>query len=399
MKDNGFDTALVIPNLGERLRQEYAPEDIELMRNTIAKGASDSELALFVKQAQRTGLDPFARQIYSIRRKQWDSNTRSFVEQQVIQVSIDGFRLIADRSNEYAGQDGPYWCGPDGNWVEVWLNPEPPTAAKVGVYRHDFTRPLYRVALYKSYVQTNSNGEPLARWKTDPAGMLAKCAEALALRAAFPNDLSGLYTADELSQADKDDGETVNGSFSLPHSAVLTAGGKSQDDFKYALPGAVVTEVPDQPTTPPPAVDPDFVITLEEALAEPSSDGTLYKDMDSGLLANRLRSIKQQLAKSGLAEDVRALYARKRAAIERIQEWKKAGSPNVSAQPGFDLGLAEDPYAVLDKQAETDPHGAFYRLAEKLNWTADQAQGLLAIERGDLDAAYKALRKKVMQSS
>lgn len=177
-------------------------DKIGLMRRTIARGASDDELALFVEQCRRTGLDPFARQIYSVRRKQWNSQSRSYEEAQVIQVSIDGFRLIADRTHKYAGQVGPWWCGADGEWKEVWLSDEPPTAAKVGVLRHDFHQPLFATALFKSYVQTNSHGEPVSRWKTDPAGMLAKCAEALALRRAFPHELSGLYTTEEMGQAD-----------------------------------------------------------------------------------------------------------------------------------------------------------------------------------------------------
>ncbi len=175
---------------------------IDLMRRTIARGASEDELALFIEQVQRTGLDPFARQIYPIRRKQWNSQARAYEESQVIQVSIDGFRLIADRTGKYAGQVGPWWCGADGSWQEVWLAEEAPAAAKLGVLRHDFTQPLYAIAIYKSYVQTNSSKEPVSRWKTDPAGMLAKCAEALALRRAFPQEMSGLYTADEMGQAD-----------------------------------------------------------------------------------------------------------------------------------------------------------------------------------------------------
>src|SRR5574338_285135 len=181
---------------------DFDTEKIELMRRTIARGASDDELALFVEQCMRTGLDPFARQIYSVRRKQWNSQSRSYEEAQVIQVSIDGFRLIADRTHKYAGQVGPWWCGQDGEWKEVWLSDNPPAAAKVGVMRHDFHQPLYAIALYKSYVQTNGQGDPVSRWKTDPAGMLAKCAEALALRRAFPHELSGLYTTEEMGQAD-----------------------------------------------------------------------------------------------------------------------------------------------------------------------------------------------------
>lgn len=180
----------------------FDDDKIELMRRTIARGATEDELALFVEQCMRTGLDPFARQIYSVRRKQWNSQSRSYEEAQVIQVSIDGFRLIADRTHKYAGQVGPWWCGPDGEWKEVWLSDEAPSAAKVGVLRHDFHQPLFAIALFKSYVQTNGHGEPVSRWKTDPAGMLAKCAEALGLRRAFPHELSGLYTTEEMGQAD-----------------------------------------------------------------------------------------------------------------------------------------------------------------------------------------------------
>ena len=199
-------------------------DKIGLLRRTIARGATEDELALFVEQCKRTGLDPFARQIYSVRRKQWNGQSRSYEEAQVIQVSIDGFRLIADRTHKYAGQVGPWWCGPDGEWKEVWLNEEAPSAAKVGVLRHDFHQPLFAIALFKSYVQTNSQGDPVSRWKTDPAGMIAKCAEALALRRAFPHELSGLYTTEEMGQADNLNTPNGNGGAA---GAIAATGGQN----------------------------------------------------------------------------------------------------------------------------------------------------------------------------
>lgn len=182
------------------MQLDFGEPQKDLMRRTIARGATEDELDLFIEQCRRTGLDPFARQIYAVRRKQWNAQSRTYEEAQVIQLSIDGFRLIADRTQQYAGQVGPWWCGGDAEWREVWLEEAPPSAAKIGVLRHDFAQPLYAIALYKSYVQTNSHGDPVSRWKDDPAGMLAKCAESLALRRAFPQNLSGLYTADEMGK-------------------------------------------------------------------------------------------------------------------------------------------------------------------------------------------------------
>jgi phage recombination protein Bet len=158
--------------------------------------APNADLAVFLNFAQKTGLDPFARQIYMIGRNSKDG------KRWTIQASIDGLRIVAERSGDYAGQVGPEYCGEDGQWRDTWTSKEAPVAARVGVLRHGFKEPLYAVAYYDEYVQ-KFNNKPSQMWEEKPRLMLAKCAEALALRKAFPNDLSGLYTAEEVAKRDE----------------------------------------------------------------------------------------------------------------------------------------------------------------------------------------------------
>jgi len=160
--------------------------------------ASDADLAVFFHQCQRTGLDPFARQIYMISRKD-----RGQIKQ-TIQTGIDGFRLIARRATDASrgtlGYDDTLWCDQNGRWSDVWLRREPPAAAKVTVIRNGERFPA--VALFTEYAGYKYDGNLTKMWADKGALMLAKCAEALALRKAFPQDLSGLYTSDEMQQAD-----------------------------------------------------------------------------------------------------------------------------------------------------------------------------------------------------
>jgi phage recombination protein Bet len=175
----------------------WTDQQLAVLRTLGLEQATKADLALFLSYAQRTGLDPFSRQLYMIGR--WDGRAQAM--RFTIQASIDGLRVVAARSGEYAGQTAPEWCGPDGKWVDVWLDVVPPAAAKVGVYRHGFAEPLVSVARYDSYCPMK-DGKPTGLWKSMPDVMLSKVAEALALRKAFPNDLSGIYSDEEMDQAD-----------------------------------------------------------------------------------------------------------------------------------------------------------------------------------------------------
>jgi phage recombination protein Bet len=159
-----------------------------------------AELTGFLHLTQRTGLDPFSRQIYLIGRYDSRSGRKVFSPQ----TGIDGYRIVAQRTAERTGTplsyDDSLWCGEDGAWHDVWLSKEPPRAAKVTVYRG--ASKFSAVATYDEYVQTKKGGEPTNMWARMPAVMLAKCAESLALRKAFPHDLAGVYTTEEMMQAD-----------------------------------------------------------------------------------------------------------------------------------------------------------------------------------------------------
>lgn len=189
--------ALVETAAIEPVELRMTPAKIQLLKDTICIGASDDELELALAVIQRTQLDPFARQICFIKR--YNSDLRK--EVMTPQVTIDGARLLAQRTGRYGGQLGPFWCGPDGSWKDVWLSDDLPAAAKVGVIRTDWAEPLYAVAKFNSYAALKRDGDLTQMWQTKGEIMIAKCAESLALRRAFPAELSGVYSDDEMQQA------------------------------------------------------------------------------------------------------------------------------------------------------------------------------------------------------
>jgi phage recombination protein Bet len=197
----------------------YNDEQTTLLKQEIAPGCNDVELALFLTLCERRGLDPFARQIYAIKRKQWDSRTQREEEKMTIQTGIDGFRAIADRTGTYS----------PGN--ESFDDVAKTATVSVNKLVAGQWREFSATAHYDEYCQRKKDGSPVAMWAKMPRSQLAKCAEAKALRKGWPEQLGGLYTGDEMAQADNPppvnavtQGRVVDAAF------VASSGGQEHSD-------------------------------------------------------------------------------------------------------------------------------------------------------------------------
>lgn len=173
----------------------FDSKKLDLLKSTICKGATDDEFELFLHACQRTGLDPFMRQIYAVKR--WDSVSKR--ETMTIQTGIDGYRLIAERTGKYSpGREPTYQYDGEGRILS--------STAYVKKQTSDGTwHEVAATAFFNEYCQKTKEGKPTRFWMQLGHAMIAKCAEALALRKAFPGDLSGIYTKEEMLQADSVD--------------------------------------------------------------------------------------------------------------------------------------------------------------------------------------------------
>lgn len=168
----------------------FSADQRQMIRDAFANGASDPEFAVLMEIARTRRLNPLLRQIHFVKR--WNNDLRR--ETWSAQVAIDGLRAIAQRTGLYAGQDEPEFVeGADNGY---------PVLCKVRVYRTDWQRPAVGVAYWREYVQTTKDGSVTKMWRQFPHVMLAKVAESIALRKAFPEDIGGLYSDAEMAQAE-----------------------------------------------------------------------------------------------------------------------------------------------------------------------------------------------------
>ena len=205
-KKNLLQTTQASANTVHLTASALTHEQVDLIKRTICKDATDDELKLFLSVCNKKQLDPFTKQIYAVKR--WDTSQRRYT--MTFQTSIDGLRLTAERSGHYAGQLGPYWCDGEGNWSDIWLYQEQPFASKIAVLRDDFKEPLWQTARYDSFVQVKKDGSPNQFWSKMGEHQIAKVAEALAIRRAFPQETSGLYIPEEMPETEDIEAEEVS---------------------------------------------------------------------------------------------------------------------------------------------------------------------------------------------
>jgi len=180
--------------------QHFNHKQLEILKNSICKGVSNEEFEVFIMACIKTQLDPFMRQIYAVKRKAKKADG-TWGESMTIQTGIDGYRLIAERTERYApGEEPSYVYDKNGSLLSA--------TAYIKKQTKDGTWHTVSASAYiDEYMQTftdRQTGEkkPTGMWATMQRTMLAKCAEAQALRKAFPAEMSGVYTKEEMSQAD-----------------------------------------------------------------------------------------------------------------------------------------------------------------------------------------------------
>ena len=221
----------------------------------IPREASSAELGVFLHQCQRTGLDPFSRQIYLIYRKTYENGRE--INKPTMQVGIDGYRLIRDRIAKRDSLRVEYeptvWYDHDGQAHEAWLWDEPPAGCRVAITVDG--RRYSSVLRFSEYAQKKKDGTLNKMWSEKPAHMIEKCCEADVLRRAFPHDLSGIALEDEVPAPDPD---------AAPAPQRVTAERIRQER---------------QPVTVPATVEPEDVPPAETAPGSPpsgqrSADGT-----------------------------------------------------------------------------------------------------------------------------
>lgn len=219
-------------------QRRFDEQQVAILRQIGLEDATQGDLDLFFHVCRTTGLDPFRKQIYMIGRntlvKEWVDDDRAqngrrqverWVTKYTIQTGIDGYRRNVREAAKTLGDDlrfeGPFYTGENDfhvneatgeviqHWRKVWSFKMPPHAARFVTIRNG--EEFEGIAHFDEFVQTGRNGEPNSMWRKMPRNQIAKCAESLSYRRAYPDDLGGLILEDAAQPTviDGDTGEVI----------------------------------------------------------------------------------------------------------------------------------------------------------------------------------------------
>lgn len=200
--------------------EELTGKQLDLIRHTVASDTNEQEFNLFMEASRRIGLDPFRKQIYAVVYSKDNAQKRKMS----IITGIDGFRAVAARNGNYR---------PDEEEADIVYDKEEKSDTnKLGIVKATVTawkaddagnwHPVKAVAYWDEYAPLKENWsydeaqgkkvpdgtfrlDATSMWRKMPRVMITKCAEGLAIRKGWPEDLSGVYSPEEMAQAEATD--------------------------------------------------------------------------------------------------------------------------------------------------------------------------------------------------
>jgi phage recombination protein Bet len=309
--------------------------------------AGDGDRAVFLHVCQRTGLDPFARQIYMIGRNEKVPGTQnSWRTKWTIQTGIDGYRVNRTRAERKAGVRGvlgrAIFYDHEGNEYKVWVQPRPPAACEITYTVKDGDggeTPYTSVLRFAEYCQVNKDGNPIAQWVTKPAHMLEKCTEADVYRKAFPQDFSGIYLDDTMPP--QEDAPPAPPRGRVTAGEVIGRGG--QEPPQTAAAGDSTRNQRQAGTQAPrPGADDDADPAPAAAGAAPSPDAQPLPPLPARATTGQLSMLGQRLGKLGVGDDSRLSVLEKLAG-------RDPGEPQISKPADLTQDEAAHIRGLLDR--------------------------------------------------
>ncbi len=188
-----------------------APEVIKTLQATVAQGLTPPEFMLFVEHCKGTGLNPFKKEVWAIKGKGYQNNRGEWVEGKLqIMTGVNGFYAIANNHELFDGLETGF-VGENGEYLPMTYPKQDYIGAWCKVYRKDRRIAVEAVAMLEEYDKSRTEDKYPVKgiWRTMKRIMIVKCAESLGLRKAFPQELNGMYTAEEMPHEFSQPKETV----------------------------------------------------------------------------------------------------------------------------------------------------------------------------------------------